>query len=68
MSLKGFHLFFITFASLACLAFAAWALLGNTEGFGSSMKLFGILAAAGGVVLPCYGIWFVKKTAAKITA
>ncbi len=65
MSLKGFHIFFITIAVLFCLGFSAWAFLGAGN-LSKDMQLPGIITASVGACLLVYGIWFVKKKAPTI--
>ena len=53
MSLKGFHIFFISLASLMCFGFAAWLYAGSP---------FAALASVGlGIGLIVYGVSFWKK-------
>lgn len=54
MSLKAFHLIFVTSLTTLSLGFAAWAFLSDRILFG----LLGIVAAALVVV---YGVYFLKK-------
>jgi hypothetical protein len=54
MSLKAFHLIFVTSLTTLSMGFAAWAFLSGRVLFG----LLGILAAALVVV---YGVYFLKK-------
>lgn len=65
MSLKGFHIFFITVAVLFCFGFTAWAFLGAGN-MTKEMQIPGIITAIFGSTILVYGIWFVKKKAAKI--
>ena len=62
MSLRGFHLVFITLATLISVGFCAWAFVGANE---TQVSLFlhvcGILSGVLGVALGCYGVWFAKK-------
>ena len=61
MSLRGFHLVFITFVTVLCIALAVWcfAFAPRTEGFG--IKLFGAFSVAGAVLFPYYGLKFYHK-------
>lgn len=54
MSLKAFHLIFVTSLTTLSLGFAGWAFAGGRIIFG----LLGMIAAALVVV---YGIYFLKK-------
>ena len=61
MSLKGFHIVFITFSTLLALG-GAWLCLRVNGLEGGSGYLIGAaicLAAAVGLVI--YGVWFYKK-------
>lgn len=61
MSLKGFHLFFITIAALFCAAFGIWALFFNGVEGGVVGMTFGVLTLASSIVLAIYGIHFFRK-------
>lgn len=68
MSLKGFHILFITLAVLTCFLFAAWTRVSS----GSSvvtplLEWLGVASALVGVGLVAYGVWFVKKSRRIIT-
>ncbi len=63
MSLKGFHIFFITIAVLFCAGFSAWAFFGEGS---QGMQIPGAVTAALGAVILIYGVWFVRKKAALI--
>ena len=61
MSLKGFHIVFITFSTMLALGIAAWCVWVNMT-VGESVYLAGAIAGflcAG--VLVAYGIWFYRK-------
>lgn len=60
MSLKGFHIIFITIATLLCVFVVLWAfVLQSSPGLG--MKIFGGSCALAAVVLPIYGVSFYRK-------
>ena len=63
MSLKAFHLVFITAASLLAFGFGGWLLreYGAPDGRGSDLG-FGLVALAVGVGLIVYEVFFLKKT------
>jgi hypothetical protein len=63
MSLKGFHIFFITIAVLFCSGFSVWAFFGEGS---QAMQVPGIVTAVLGAVILVYGFWFVRKKAALI--
>ena len=54
MSLKAFHIVFVSLATLLALWLAAWA-----AGNGAPALAAGAAVAAVGLVV--YGIWFLKK-------
>ena len=54
MSLKAFHLIFVTAMSSLAFGCSLWR-------FATGDVLFGSLAAAGGVGVVVYGIYFLKK-------
>jgi hypothetical protein len=56
MSLRGFHLFFISMVTLFSFGIAAAVLaLGFNPIFGELLALFGVIVAA-------YGVWFFRKS------
>jgi hypothetical protein len=56
MSLKIFHIFFILVSTMLCAWVARW---GSSNDMAMSYRyLFGGAA----VLLPIYGVWFLKKT------
>jgi hypothetical protein len=60
MSLKAFHLAFISASILLAFFFAAWCLgLGEHEGRG--FRLAGFASVAAGLGLAAYETWFVRK-------
>ena len=54
MSLKIFHVFFITLSTLLAIGSAVWAFSGESNGFGA-------VCVALAVVMPVYGVMFWKK-------
>lgn len=59
MSLKNFHIAFITICVLFTGGFSAWCLL--VPGLPSMFVTMGWISAAGGLFLLIYGIRFLKK-------
>jgi hypothetical protein len=56
MSLRGFHIFFISLVTLASFAIAALLLgQGYDPRFSGSCACFGLIIAA-------YGLWFIRKS------
>jgi len=61
MSLKGFHIVFITFSALLAFACGAWCLWVNQLA-GAPVYLTGAIACfAASIGLVVYGVWFYKK-------
>jgi hypothetical protein len=61
MSLKAFHVVFITVATLLALLMAAWCLQGYQQ-TGEPGPLLGAAGSLlGGVALVAYGSWFLRK-------
>ena len=61
MSLKAFHVVFITIATLLALLTAAWCLQGYQQ-TGAPGPLLGAAGSVlGGVALAVYGTWFLRK-------
>jgi hypothetical protein len=60
MSLRGFHIVFVTFCTLLFGFFAAWGFLISPEGspLASSMGIVGLI---GLVAMPFYGVYFYRK-------
>jgi hypothetical protein len=54
MSLKAFHLIFVTTLTMLSLGFTAWA-------FVSGKIVFGLLGIVAAVLVVFYGIYFLKK-------
>ena len=54
MSLKAFHLIFVTLLTTLSFGFAAWA-------FFSGKIIFGISGIIVGILVVIYGIYFLKK-------
>ena len=61
MSLKAFHIFFITLAILMVLGCGAHALWTFSQAGGASWLAVGILAIGFAGVLIAYEVWFVRK-------
>ncbi|HUA69228.1 MAG TPA: hypothetical protein VMA13_11830 [Candidatus Saccharimonadales bacterium] len=54
MSLKAFHLIFVTSLTTLSFGFGAWA-------FAAGKDLFGVAGIAIGILVIIYGIYFLKK-------
>tara|TARA_B110000483_G_scaffold235882_1_gene308120 strand:- start:657 stop:851 length:195 start_codon:yes stop_codon:yes gene_type:complete len=60
MSLKGFHILFITIATLLCIFVVVWAFV-LASSAGTGLKVFGGTCAVAAIILPIYGVSFYKK-------
>ena len=61
MSLKAFHIVFITASVLLAFGVAAWSLVNFSDGRQLTDLVFGLGAAGLGVGLVIYGRYFLKK-------
>jgi hypothetical protein len=61
MSLKAFHLFFVTISILFSIGFGAWAIREYTRVSGTENLIMAIGAFVGAVILLVYGEWFLRK-------
>jgi hypothetical protein len=61
MSLKGFHILFITLSTLLCVFVVLWAFVFSSYAE-TSLKLFGGICAVMAIILPAYGIRFYRKS------
>lgn len=61
MSLKTFHIVFVSLSSLLAFSFGGWNLHGYRSGAGTGMLLAGIGSVVGGLALIVYGFWFWRK-------
>jgi hypothetical protein len=62
MSLRGFHIVFVTVSSLLCLFIAVWAFALAPEPSAMATSL-GVVGVLGLVVMPVYGVYFYRKAA-----
>ena len=60
MSLKGFHLVFVTVSTLLCAFLALWSFVWAPEKSGMITAL-GIVGVAGTLLMPLYGVYFYRK-------
>ena len=61
MSLKGFHIIFITFSTLLAFGIGIWCLWINSMGPTTSHTVGAIFSFAAAVALIVYGCWFWRK-------
>ncbi len=62
MSLKGFHIVFVTVSTLLCAFLALWSVMWAKDTTGLTIFI-GSLGAAGVLLMPVYGVYFYKKVA-----
>lgn len=61
MSLKGFHIVFITFSTLLAFVLGVWCIRVNLAE-GAPVYLAGAIGSfAAAIVLIVYGVWFYRK-------
>ncbi len=61
MSLKFFHVVFVTFAILVLVWFGTWALRDYFQKGGSTSLALSVLSYLAGGAMLLYGSWFFKK-------
>ena len=61
MSLRGFHIVFVSVTTLLCVFLTLWAFLWAPASMGSSATILGIIGVCGAIVLPIYGVCFYRK-------
>ncbi len=60
MSLKGFHIVFVTVSTLLCLFLALWSFVLAPEPSTMATAL-GIVGITGALLMPVYGVYFYRK-------
>jgi hypothetical protein len=61
MSLKAFHIVFITFSTLLAFGIGVWCLWINSTGGTTAYTTGAIVSFAAAVALIIYGCWFWRK-------
>ncbi len=61
MSLKAFHIAFISLSSLMCFGSGAWGLAQYVQSNSAGHLMFAITGLLGGIGLIIYGIRFLRK-------
>lgn len=61
MSLKAFHIFFITISVLLCLGFGAWCISSDYTHGRAAYAIAGYISFGLGALLVLYEIMFLKK-------
>jgi hypothetical protein len=60
MSLKGFHIVFVTITTLLCIFLALWSFVFGPEE-STMTTVLGVVGLFGTLVMPAYGIYFYRK-------
>ncbi len=61
MSLKAFHVFFVSLSVLCALGFGGWSIVDwHRTGSGGTL-LLGVLGFVAAAALVWYGLWFLRK-------
>lgn len=63
MSLRAFHIIFILFVVIFCMAVSFWTLYVERDSSDIAYKILGYSCALASICLPIYGFRFYKKTA-----
>jgi hypothetical protein len=61
MSLKGFHIVFITVSTLLALGAGVWCLWVDSMHGTPAFRIGAICSFAAGLALICYGVYFYRK-------
>ena len=61
MSLKAFHIFFISLSTVLALGFATWEIKGYLADGSLSQLMTGVLSIGAAIGLVVYGFYFMKK-------
>ncbi len=61
MSLRGFHIVFITLTTFLSIFMVLWALLWAPADAGVVAPILGVIGVAGTLGLPVYGVFFYRK-------
>ena len=62
MSLRQFHVLFVTIVTCLFLGLGAWALIAYREHPGVALLCFGAGSWAVALAVVAYGFWFLRKT------
>lgn len=60
MSLRAFHIVFVTICTLLCAFFAVWAFRFASDR-NEVITALGVIGVVGTIVMPIYGIYFYRK-------
>ncbi len=60
MSLKGFHIVFVTVSTLLCIFLAVWSFVLAPEP-STMATVLGVVGICGALLMPVYGVYFYRK-------
>jgi hypothetical protein len=60
MSLKGFHIVFVTVTTLFCIFLGVWSFVLSPDS-DTLNSVLGVIGAVGTVLMPVYGVYFYRK-------
>lgn len=61
MSLKAFHVFFVTISILMCISLGVWGVRAAGSDETALPMAMGVAGFAGALILIVYGAWMLKK-------
>jgi len=61
MSLKAFHVLFVSVCTVFCVGFGVWAIFDYRESGEKASLIWGVLSLLAAVALVWYGRWFLRK-------
>jgi hypothetical protein len=61
MSLRGFHIVFVTLSTVLCLFLAVWGFELAPDDAKGVAKVMGVVGVVGLIVMPIYGVYFYRK-------
>lgn len=60
MSLKGFHIVFVTVSTLLCMFLAFWSFM-LSSGPSTIVTILSVVGVGGSIIMPIYGVYFYRK-------
>jgi len=61
MSLRGFHIVFISLTTILCVFMAVWAFRLAPGDAGVAAPILGVVGVIGAIGFPVYGVYFYRK-------
>ena len=61
MSLKAFHVLFVSVCTVFCMGFGVWAIYDYRQSGEVGSLIWGVLSLLAAVALLWYGRWFLRK-------